>query len=78
MKPYKEPKKPIGELVVIRATDIIDYLNLTSLKQTNEINFREKCYSAILEFAEGEPAEMNKGFCEKVYEQILFLLRYLN
>jgi hypothetical protein len=78
MKPYKEPKKTIGELVVIRATDIIDYLNLTSLKQTNEINFREKCYSAILEFAEGEPAEMNKGFCEKVYDQILFLLRYLN
>jgi hypothetical protein len=76
MRPYKEPKKTIGELVVMRATDIIDYLNLTELKQTNEINFREKCYSAILEFAEGEPAEMNKAFCEKVYEQILFLLRY--
>lgn len=76
MQPYKEKKKTISELIVIRATDIIDYLNITELKQTNEIGFREKCYSAILEFAEGEPAEMNKAFCEKVYNQILFLLRY--
>lgn len=76
MKPYKEPKKPIGELVVIRAEEVICFLNLTELKQTNELGFRDKCYTSILNFAYGEPAEMNKAFCDKVYDQILFLLRY--
>ena len=76
MRVYKEPKKTIGELVVLRAEEVICYLNLTEIKQTNELGFREKCYTSILNYAEGEPAEMNKAFCDKVYEQILFLLRY--
>jgi hypothetical protein len=64
------------DLIVIRAEQVIEKLDLTSLNQVSEPNFKDRVMRQILYFAYGEAPEMNKNFCERVYSQIVFLLRY--
>jgi hypothetical protein len=72
----KQPKKPISEIVVTRAIEVIEALEIKDLSQVSDVEFKHSILSETLYLAYGEPSQMTKAFCFKVLEQIIFFLRY--